>query len=72
MNNFNDTMVNNQTEFNNKFPKEVEEIKIEDEDFEGQLAVTDYPNLKKLRLQEFDSIDKIVLSNLPQLRECTI
>jgi len=66
-------MVNNQTEFNNKFNnKEVKEIKIEDEDFGGQLVIEDYPDLEKLRLKEVDNIDKIILKNLTQLQECTI
>jgi len=66
-------MVNNQTEFNNKYPKEVKEIKITDEyDFQGQLVIADYSNLEKLCLHDFDSIEKINLKNLPRLQECTI
>ena len=67
-------MVNNQTEFNNKYKtKEVKEIKIKDEyDFQGQLVITDYSNLEKLYLHDIDSVDKVTLKNLPQLQKCTI
>lgn len=67
-------MVNNQNEFNNKYNnKKEEEIKFKDDEFEeNQLIVEDYPNLKKLFLQDVDSISEITLKNLTQLQECTI
>ena len=66
-------MAKNQNEFNNTYSKEIKEIKIEDEyDFEGQLSVADYLNLKKLYLHDVDRIEKLTLKNLPQLQECTI
>ncbi|CAI2189042.1 20469_t:CDS:2, partial [Funneliformis geosporum] len=64
-------MVNNQIEFNNKYSKEIKEIKITDEyDFQGQLIIEDYLNLEKLHLQDIDSIDKIILKDLPRLENC--
>jgi hypothetical protein len=65
-------MANNQAEFNKEYSKETEEIKIKDEDFEGQLVIENYSELKRLYLQEVDSISKITLRNLTQLQECTI
>jgi hypothetical protein len=65
-------MVNNQDEFNNKFPKEIKEIKLKNKEFIGQLVIENYPNLKKLHLRNVKSIDKVNLRNLTQLQECTI
>jgi DNA repair exonuclease SbcCD ATPase subunit len=65
-------MVKNQIEFNEKFSKETEEIRIKNKDFEGQLVVEDYPNLKKLYLRDIETMDTIILKNLPQLKGCTI
>lgn len=66
-------MVYNQTEFNKEYNnKEVKEIKIDCEDFEGQLVIEDYPNLETLSLKDSDVIEKITLKNLPQLQKCTI
>jgi len=66
-------MVNNQNEFNKEYNnKETTEIKIKNEDFEGQLIVENYPSLEILYLRGIDSIDKIILKNLTQLQKCTI
>ena len=66
-------MISNQKEFNNEHNKEVEEIEITDEyDFEGQLVIENYPNLKTLYLRDVENIEKITLKNLTQLQECTI
>jgi len=66
-------MVNNQIEFNNEYNKEVTEIEITDEyDFEGQLIIENYPNLKSLYLRDIETIEKITLKNLGQLQECTV
>jgi hypothetical protein len=65
-------MTNNQEWFNREYSKEVEEIEITDDDFEGQLVITDYPNLKNLYLRDVENIDKITLKNLGQLQEFTI
>ena len=66
-------MVNNQIEFNNKYPKEVKEITIKRyRNFQGQLVIENYSELEKLNLRDIRSIDKITLKNLVQLQECTI
>jgi Leucine-rich repeat (LRR) protein len=65
-------MVNNQNEFNNKYSKEVKEIRIKNKDFQRQLIVEDYLNLEKLYLRDIENIEKIILKNLPQLKLCTI
>jgi len=65
-------MVSKQKEFNKEYFKEIKEIEIEYEDFEGQLVIEDYPNLEKLYLQNIDKIGKVTLKNLTQLQECTI
>ena len=68
-------MVNNQIEFNEKYNnnKEVEEIEIKrNRNFQGELVIEDYSELKKLYLRNIRSIEKITLKNLPQLQECTI
>jgi len=66
-------MVNNQKEFDKKYPKEVGKIKIETEDFEEErLVIEDYPNLEKLYLYDVQEISKITLKNLAQLQECII
>lgn len=66
-------MVNNQTEFNEKYSKEIKEIKEENEDFEEQhLIIENYPNLEKVYLYDVQDIEKVILKNLPQLQECTI
>lgn len=65
-------MVNNQNEFNKEYSKEIEEIELENKDFEGQLIIEGYSELKDLYLRVMKSIDKITLKNLTQLQECTI
>ncbi|MCE8163173.1 MAG: hypothetical protein I3273_02955 [Candidatus Moeniiplasma glomeromycotorum] len=66
-------MVSNQIEFNEKYSKEILEIKLKDEDFdEEQLVIENYLNLEKLYLRDIDSIGKIILKDLPKLKECTI
>lgn len=66
-------MVTNQNEFNNEYNKKVKEIEITDEyDFEGQLVIENYPNLKNLYLRDIENIEKITLKNLEQLQACTI
>ena len=65
-------MVNNQIEFNEKYSKEVKEIKIKNKEFQGKLIVENYPNLEKLYLRDFEKIDQIILRNLDQLKICTI
>lgn len=66
-------MVSNQTEFNEKYPQEVKEIKLKAEDFdEERLVIENYPNLERLCLKDIDIIDKIILKNLEWLQECTI
>ncbi|CAG8699603.1 5272_t:CDS:2, partial [Ambispora leptoticha] len=62
----------NQNEFNNKYSKEVKEIRIKNKDFQGHLIIEDYLNLEKLYLRDIDNIEKITLKNLPQLKLCTI
>jgi hypothetical protein len=61
-------MVNNQTEFNEKYPKETKEIRIKNKDFQGQLIIEDYLKLEKLYLRDIENIEKIILKNLPQLK----
>jgi hypothetical protein len=65
-------MVNNQKEFNEKYPKEIKKIEIKRKKFAGQLVVEDYPELENLNFKEVISIDKITLKDLPQLQECAI
>ena len=67
-------MVNNQTEFNEKYNnKEVTEIELKYKTkFQGQLVIENYLELEKLCLQDVRSVDKVVLKNLTKLQECTI
>ncbi|CAG8465129.1 11363_t:CDS:2 [Cetraspora pellucida] len=68
-------MVKNQSEFNNKYSnkEKKEPIRVRDENnFQGQLVVEDYPNLEKLYFRSVKSVDKVILKNLSQLQECTI
>jgi len=66
-------MVNNQNEFNEKFPKEEKKIELKYKKFkEQQLIIEDYQELENLCLQNVKSIDKIILKNLTKLQECTI
>ena len=66
-------VISNQNEFNKEYPKEIKEIKMEDEEFEGQqLIIEDYPELKELYLNDNEDIEKIVLKNLERLKECKI
>jgi len=65
--------IKNQNEFNKEYPKEVKEIKMEDEELaEQQLVIEDYPELEELYLNDNESINKIVLRNLAKLKECKI
>jgi len=67
-------MVNNQNEFNEKYNnKEIKEIEIKrNRNFQGELVIEDYLELKSLNLRDVKSIEKITLKNLPQLQECAI
>ena len=66
-------MVNNQTEFNEKYPKELKKIEIKrNRNFQGELVIEDYPELENLNLRDIRSIEKVTLKNLPQLQDCTI
>jgi len=65
-------MVNNQIEFNNEYSKEVKEIEIKNEDFQGSLVVGNYLKLEDLYLYNISSVNKLTLKNLPQLQNCTI
>jgi len=65
-------MVNNQTEFDNKYPKEVKEIKLKRKEFTGQLVIEDYSELENLSLRDVKSVDQLILKNLTKLQECTI
>jgi len=68
-------MVNNQTEFNKKYPKDKKEKQIrirEENNFQGQLVIEDYQDLEKLYLRGVKSVDKVTLRNLTRLQECTI
>jgi len=67
-------MVNNQEQFNEKYPnKETKEIEItRNRNFQGELIVEDYSELKTLNLREVKNIDKVILKNLVKLQECTI
>lgn len=58
--------------FIESYPKTKKKIKVTDEDFQGQLIIEDYPELEEIYLHDVESIDKIVLKNLPQLQKCTI
>jgi hypothetical protein len=65
-------MVSNQTEFNEKYSKEIKEIKLKNKDFSGSLVVENYSELEKLYLRRTGKVDRIVLQNLNKLLECTI
>jgi len=67
-------MVKNQIEFNNKFPlpKKDKEIKIRYKKFTGELVIEDYLELENLQLLKVTKIEKLILRNLTQLKECTI
>jgi hypothetical protein len=67
-------MVNNQVDFNNEYSKEeIEEIKIEDEEFEeNHLIIENYSELKNLSLSDNEGIEKIILRNLEKLEKCKI
>ncbi|KLL04557.1 MAG: hypothetical protein MRERV_18c014 [Mycoplasmataceae bacterium RV_VA103A] len=66
-------MVNNQNEFNSKYPKDwKEKIEIKRGNFQGQLVIEDYSESESLNLRNVKNIDKVVLRNLPQLKECVV
>jgi hypothetical protein len=67
-------MVNNQTEFNNKYTdKTITEVEIKrNRNFQGELIIEDYSELQKLNLRDIKSIEKIILKNLADLQEVTI
>ena len=65
-------MVNNQTEFSDKFTKEAQKIELKYKKFQGELIVEGYSELKNLYLKNVKNIDKITLKDLPQLQECII
>lgn len=67
-------MVNNQTEFNEKFSnKELKEVEIKrNRSFQGELTIENYPDLEKLNLRDIKIIDKVILKKLPQLQEVAI
>jgi hypothetical protein len=67
-------MVNNQNEFNEKYSnKEIKEIEItRNRNFQGELVVENYSELEKLNLREVKNIDKVILKNLTNLKDCTI
>jgi len=67
-------MVNNQKEFNEKYnSKEIKEIEIKrNRNFQGELTIEDYLELKNLNLRDVKSINKITLKNLFKLQGCTI
>ncbi|MCE8162850.1 MAG: leucine-rich repeat domain-containing protein [Candidatus Moeniiplasma glomeromycotorum] len=66
-------MVNNQTEFNEKYSKELNKIELRRKrKFTGQLVVENYLELENLSLREIRSIDKLSLKNLPQVKQCTV
>jgi len=41
-------------------------------EFQEQLSIENYPQLEKLHLRSVESVDKVIIKNLPQLEECTI
>jgi len=65
-------MVNNQTDFNNEYPKETKEIKLKRKNFHGELIIEDCLELKKIDLREIKSIKKLTFKNLEKLNECEI
>jgi hypothetical protein len=67
-------MVNNQKQFNEKYnDKEVKELEItRNRNFQGELIIENYSELEKLNLREVKSIEKIILKDLPNLKDCAI
>ena len=68
-------MVNDQSEFNNKYnnKESKEPIKIIFKKFsDQQLVIENYFQLEKIQLLKVNRINKISLKNLTHLRECTI
>jgi hypothetical protein len=67
-------MVNNQNDFNEKYNcKEVKEIEIRrNRNFQGELIIENYSELENLNLKDVKNVDKIILKDLPRLRECAI
>lgn len=67
-------MVNNQQEFNEQYhSKKTKEIEFKRSiDFQGSLVIEGYLELEKLELRDNESIDKVILRNLPQLQESII
>ena len=66
--------ISNFNELNNKENlEEIKEIKIGYKKFsDKQLVIENYSKLESLQLLKVNSIDKITLKNLTQLKECTI
>ncbi|WNE41189.1 MAG: hypothetical protein mread185_000646 [Mycoplasmataceae bacterium] len=57
-------------EYSNK--EETKKIEFKRKNFQGQLVIESYPNLKELYLLNNKNMDKIILRNLEQLQECEI
>ncbi|MDR1670451.1 MAG: hypothetical protein LBR43_01825 [Spiroplasmataceae bacterium] len=65
-------MTYNQEQINKEFTKQIKEIELEDENFEGNLIIENYSSLEKIYLQNIESIEQITLKDLPNLQEIAI